>query len=153
MILGPEGMLLLLDIVQRLVAMQEIERAMYFLQALQPKCLSEYNLKIAQIFVAYSEESRAISFLQTVLEENPSAEPHFQLAEIYSHLGRPTEAEQHYKQALELDPDNPRYYVRLINLYTAWRQNLLKEALAKYPENYVFQKLAEEVSVSYEPTN
>lgn len=153
MTLGPEGMLLLLDIVQRLVAMQEIERAMYFLQALQPKCLSEYNLKIAQIFVAYSEESRAISFLQTVLEENPSAEPHFQLAEIYSHLGRPTEAEQHYKQALELDPDNPRYYVRLINLYTAWRQNLLKEALAKYPENHVFQKLAEEVSASYEPTD
>ena len=153
MILGPEGMLLLLDIVQRLVALQEIERAMYFLQALQPKCLSEYNLQIAQIFVAYSEESRAIPFLQTVIGEDPSAEPHFQLAEIYAHLGRPTEAEQHYKQALQIDPDTPRYYVRLINLYTAWRQNILKEALAKYPENHVFQKLSEEVSASYEPTN
>jgi len=153
MILGPEGMLLLLDIVQRLVALQEIERAMYFLQALQSKCLDEYNLQIAQIFVAYSEESRAIPFLQTVIENNPSAEPHFQLAEIYAHLGRPTEAEQHYKQALQIDPDTPRYYVRLINLYTAWRQNILKEALAKYPENHVFQKLSEEVSASYEPTN
>lgn len=153
MILGPEGMLLLLDIVQRLVALQEINRAMYFLHALQPECLTEYNQKIAQIFVDYSEESRAIPFLQTVIEKNQSAETHFQLAEIYSHLGRLTEAEQHYKHALQIGPDTPRYYVRLINLYTAWRQNILKEALAKYPENSVFQKLAEEVSSSHERTD
>ena len=152
-ILGPEGMLLLLDIVQRLVAMQEINRAMYFLHALQPECLSEYNLKIAQIFVDYSEESRAIPFLQAVINTNQSAENHFQLAEIYSHLGRLTEAEQHYKHALEIDPDTPRYYIRLINLYTAWRQNILKEALVKYPENNVFQKLAKEVSSSHERTD
>ena len=153
MILGPEGMLLLIDIVQRLVAMQEINRAMYFLHALQPECLIEYNLKIAQIFVDYSEESRAIPFLQTVIAEKQSAETHFQLAEIYSHLGRLTEAEQHYKHALQIDPDTPRYYVCLINLYTTWRQNILKEALAKYPENNVFQKLAEEVSSSHERTD
>lgn len=153
MILGPEGMLLLLDIVQRLVAMQEINRAMYFLHALRPECLIEYNLKIAQIFVDYSEEIRAIRFLQTVLEKNQSAETYFQLAEIYSHLGQLTEAEQHYKHALQLDPDTPRYYVRLINLYTAWRQNILKEALAKYPENIVFQKLAEEGSSNHERTD
>ncbi|MDR3587833.1 MAG: glycosyltransferase [Desulfosporosinus sp.] len=156
MLLGTEGMLLLLDIVQRLVAMQEIKRAMYFLRALQPECLTEYNLKIAQIFVNYSEEDRALPFLQTVIEKSQShqsAEAHFQLAEIYSHLGRLTEAEQHYKHALQLDPDTPRFYVRLINLYTTWRQNILQEALAKYPENYVFQKLAEEVSSSHERTD
>lgn len=82
-----------------------------------------------------------------------SAETYFQLAEIYSHLGRLTEAEQHYKHALQVDPDTPRYYVRLINLYTAWRQNILKEALAKYPENIVFKKLAEEVSSNHERTD
>ncbi|HWQ41400.1 MAG TPA: glycosyltransferase [Desulfosporosinus sp.] len=153
MILGQEGMLLLLDIVQRLVAMQEIDRAMYFLHALQPECLMEYNLKIAQIFVDYGEESRAIPFLKTVIQKNQSAEAHFQLAEIYAHLGRPTEAEQHYKHALQIDPETPRYYIRLINLYTAWRQSILKDALAKYPENSVFQKLAEEVSSSHERTD
>ena len=97
--LGPEGMLLLLDIVQRLVALQEIRRAMYFLHALQPECLAEYNLKIAQILVDYGEESRAIPYLQKDIEENQSAETHFQLAEIYSHLGQLTDAEQHYKHA------------------------------------------------------
>ncbi|MFZ3101130.1 MAG: glycosyltransferase [Desulfitobacteriaceae bacterium] len=153
MILGPEGMLLLLDIVQRLVSLQEIERALYFLHALQPECLIEYNLKIAQIFVDYSEESRALPFLQTVIEKNQSAEAHFQLAEIYSHLERLTEAEQHYKHALQIDPDTPRYYVRLINLYNTWRQNILQEALAKYPENNVFQKLAEEVASRHERTD
>ncbi|MHB8076895.1 glycosyltransferase [Desulfosporosinus fructosivorans] len=153
MVLGPEGMLLLLDIVQRLVAMQEIKRAMYFLHALQPECLMEYNLKIAQIFEDYSEESRAIPFLQTVIEKNQSAEAHFQLAEIYTHLGRLTEAEQHYKHALQIDPDTPRYYIRLIDLYTVWRQDILQEALAKYPENNVFQKLAKEEASSHEQTD
>ena len=153
MVLGSEGMFLLLDIVQRLVALQEIERAMYFLHSLQPKCLIEHNLKIAQILVNYSEENRAIPFLQTVIENDPLAEAHFQLAEILSHLGRFNEAELHYKYALHLDPDTPRSYVRLINLYTAWRQSLLKEALAKYPENDVFKKLAEEGASNHERTD
>ncbi|OLN32332.1 TPR domain-containing glycosyltransferase [Desulfosporosinus metallidurans] len=153
MVLGSEGIFLLLDIIQRLVALQEIERAMYFLHALQPKCLIKYNLKIAQIFVNYSEENRAIPFLQTVIENDPLAEAHFQLAEIHSHLGRFSEAEQHYKHALHLDPDTPRSYVRLINLYTAWRQSILKEALAKYPENDVFKKLAEEGASNHERTD
>ncbi|HBV85547.1 MAG TPA: glycosyl transferase family 2 [Desulfosporosinus sp.] len=153
LILGPEGMLLLLDIFQRLVAMQEIERAMFFLKALHRKSLADYSLKIAQIFVDYGEESRAIPFVQTVLEADPSAEAHFRLAEIFSHLGRLSEAEQHYKHALELDPDTPSYYVRLIELYTAWRQTILKEALEKHPENDVFRKLLEEVSSNHEATD
>lgn len=150
MLLGQEGMSLLLDIVQRLVAMQEIDRAMYFLHALQPECLNEYNLKIAQIFAAYSEEIRSIPFLLTAIEKDHSAETHFQLAGIYANLERFTEAEQHYKLALQIDPDTPRYYVRLINLYTTWRQDILNDALEKYPDNHVFQKLAEEVSSSHE---
>jgi len=152
-ILGPEGMLLLLDIVQRLVALQEINRAMYFLHALHPKCLNDYYSKIAQIFVDYGEETRAIPFLQTAIEKAPSALAHFQLAEIFSHLGRLSEAAQHYKHALQLDSDTPRYYVRLIELYTAWRQAILNEALQKYPDNVIFKKLSEEVSSSYEPAD
>ncbi|GAB6152843.1 hypothetical protein JCM17380_15930 [Desulfosporosinus burensis] len=152
-ILGPEGMLLLLDIVQRLIAMREFNRAMYFLHSLHPNCLIEYYLKIAQLLIAYSEESRGIPFLQTLIRTNPSAEAHFQLAEIYSQLGQLTEAENHYKHAVDIDPETPRYYIRLINLYTAWRQNILNEALAKYPENYVFKKLSEEVSSSHERAN
>jgi Putative Zn-dependent protease, contains TPR repeats len=153
MFLGTDGMLLLLDIVQRLVAMREIKRAMYFLNALHPNCLIEYNQKIAQIFVNYSEENRAIPFLQTFIEKSPSADAHFALAEIYSHLGQYSEAESHYKRALHLDPDIPRSYLRLITLYTAWRQNILDEALKKYPENDVFKKLAEGVLSSHERTD
>lgn len=152
-ILEQDGMLLLLDIVQRLVAMQEINRAMYFLHALHPKCTTEYYSKIAQIFVDYGEETRAIPFLQTAIEKDASAEAHFQLAEIYSHLGRLSEAEQHYKYALQLDPDTPRYYLRLIELYTVWRQAILNEALQKYPNNDIFKKLSEEVLSSYEPAD
>ena len=153
LVLGPEGMLLLLDIVQRLVALQEIKRAMYFLQVLHPNALTEYCMKVAGIFINYSEESRAIPFLQTAIEANPSVEAHFQLAEIYYHLGRHSEAEQHYKHALRLDPDTPRCYVRLIELYTAWRQTILNEALEKYPDNKIFKELLEEVASSHEATD
>jgi len=151
--LGPEGMLLLLDIVQRLVALQEIKRAMYFLQVLHPNVLKEYCLKIAKIFMDYNEENRAIPFLQIVIEANPLADAHFQLAELYFHLGRHSVAEQHYKHALQLDPDTPRCYVRLIELYTTWRQTILDEALEKYPNNNVFKKLLEEVTSSHEATD
>ena len=151
--LGSDGMLLLLDIIQRLVAMQEIERALYFLEALHPECLIEYTMQLAQIFMNYGEENRAIPFLQTVIEKNSSAEAHFQLAEIHSQLGQFTEAEQHYNHALHLDPDAPRSYIRLINLYTDWRESILKEALARYPENDVFKKLAEEGASTHERTD
>lgn len=150
LILGPEGMLLLLDIIQRLIAMQEFNRAMYFLHSLHPNCLVEYYLKIARLLIAYGEDNRAIPFLQTLIRTNPSAEAHFQLAEIYSQTGQLDEAESHYKQAVDIDPNTPSYYIRLINLYTIWRQNILKEALTKFPENYVFKKLSEEVSSTHE---
>lgn len=151
--LGPEGMLLLLDIVQRLIAMQEFKRAMYFLHSVHPHCLIEYHLKIAKLFIAYGEESRAIPFLQALIRSNPSAEAHYQLAEIYSKVKQLYEAENHYKQAIDLDSETPRYYIRLINLYSAWRQTILNEALAKFPENEGFKKLSEEVSSNHERTD
>ncbi len=150
LILGPEGMLLLLDIVQRLIAMREFKRAMYFLHSLHPHCMNEYYLKIAQLWINYGEESRAIPFLQSFLRTTPSAEAHFQLAEIHFQLEQLAEAEKHYKAAVDLDQKTPRYYIRLINLYSVWRRNILKEALEKYPESDVFKKLSEEVSSNHE---
>ncbi|AET66039.1 glycosyl transferase [Desulfosporosinus orientis DSM 765] len=152
-VLGAEGMQLLLDIVQRLVAMKEIKRALFFLHALNLNSLTDYYLNIAQIFMNYNEEIQAIPFLQTAIEMAPSAAAHFQLAEICSQLNRHFEAEQHYRHALQFDPDSPRHYIRLINLYTEWRQVILNEALAKFPQNDLFKILAKEVSSSNEPAD
>lgn len=153
MILGPDGMLLLLDLVQRLVNMQEIPRGMYFLQALNQECLGVYLLKVAQIFVNYGEGKRAIPFLKTAIEQEPTSEAYFQLAEIYYHLGELSQAEHHYQNALQLDPSEPRSYLRLTNLYTVRRQNILQEALRKFPKNDAFTRLAKGGSSSYEPTD
>ncbi|AFM39661.1 glycosyl transferase [Desulfosporosinus acidiphilus SJ4] len=141
--LNSDGVLLLLDIVQRLVNLQEIERALFFLQTITSECLCEYALQIAQIFMNYGQEIQALPFLNTALEQKPTSEIHFQRAEIYSHLGKLFEAEQDYQVALKLDPNSPRPYLRLIDLYTASRQNILQEALAKFPANQTFVKLAE----------
>ncbi|KGK90941.1 glycosyl transferase family 2 [Desulfosporosinus sp. HMP52] len=149
-LLGSDGLLLLLDIVQRLVAMGEIDRAFYFLNSLHPECLIENSDKIAKIFLNYGEDIKAIPFFITAIERDSLPDAHFQLAEIYAHLGKVSEAEQHYKQALQQNPEDPRCYVRLIGLYSAWRQAILKEALERFPENELLKKLVEEVPSSYE---
>nr|MDA8227395.1 tetratricopeptide repeat protein [Desulfitobacterium hafniense] len=77
-----------------------------------------------------------------------NSEAHFLLAEIYSKKGNLSEAEEQYKFALELNPEIPKYYIRLINLYKDWRQKLATEAVQKYPESEVLRRLAKEVPIN-----
>jgi glycosyltransferase involved in cell wall biosynthesis len=151
--LSSDGMLLFLDIIQRLIYLQEVPRALYFLHALDQECLREYYLKIAQIFLHYGNDNYARTFLQKVIDQEPNSDAHFQLAEIYSHSGDVSLAEYHYQCALRLDPSAPRSYLRLINLYTSLRQNILQEAIDKFPENNIFVRLVEGGLLSHESTN
>ncbi|WP_088228092.1 TPR domain-containing glycosyltransferase [Desulfosporosinus sp. FKB] len=148
-----DGMLLLLDILQRLVALQEIEGALFFLRAIAPDCLGEYSLQIAQIFIIYGQDIQALPFLKKVCEEKPASETHFQLGEVYFRLNKLKDAERHYQFALQLDPNSPRPYLRLMELYTASWQNIHQEAMRKFPGNSVFTQLAKGGLASYELKN
>jgi tetratricopeptide (TPR) repeat protein len=83
--------------------------------------------------------------LQDVLTGNQDVdgEAHFLMAEILHEAGSYSEAERHYRYALEINPDEPRYYIRQIKLYDSWRGSILHEAMEKYPDVEVFKKLAE----------
>ena len=47
--------------------------------------------------------------LRALQEDKRSADAHYVLAIIYRRLGKRAEAEQHFDEALELEPDNPEF--------------------------------------------
>ncbi|MBZ4654723.1 MAG: hypothetical protein JG781_2080 [Peptococcaceae bacterium] len=146
--LGSDGMALLLDIVKRLLALKETEKAQHFLKCLNPSIRTLHSKSIAQLFYDYGYEEEAALYLKEYLTIRQDGEAHFLLAEIYHERGKFLEAEEHYRYAQEIDPDQPRYYLRLIQLYEKKRRMILEEALLKYPEVDVFEKLLEEAPVT-----
>lgn len=142
-ILGPDGMELLLDIIRRLLGMGEMERARHLLNMVHPGCISGQRLGIARLFYGYGHAEVAEALLRECISENGDDEAHFLLAEICQEKGKYLEAGQHYRYALQGNPDEPRYYIRLISLFDNWRRKILQEAVEKYPEAGIFRKLQE----------
>jgi len=146
--LGQDGVALLLDIVKRLLDMNEADRAIYLLNKVNPESMAEYRLTIARLFYDFGFKEKAELLLREYLTANQDGEAHFLLAEICRETGNYIEAAQHYQYALEINPDEPRYYLRQINLYDNWRKKILQEAIEKYPNLEVFIKLSEEAPVN-----
>lgn len=142
--LGQDGMNLLLDIIKRLLYMDEIDRALNLLSLIKSKDLAKYNGKIGQMFYEYGYKDEAETFLRKYLTSHQNEDIHFLLAEIYQENGNYIEAEQHYRHAIELNPDEPRYYIRKINLYEKMRKEILQEAIQKHPDSKVFKELLKE---------
>lgn len=141
--LGSDGLALLADIIQRLLALQEVERADFLLAQIQPASLASKNVELARLYYDYDQESRAKDLLAQHLSLFPDdAEAHFLLAEIYHDSGNYPESEQHYRYAVEVNPHEPRYYVRQIELYQDWQQRVLAQARQKYPDSQILYKLA-----------
>ena len=143
--LGEDGMSLLLDIVGRLLYMKEDDRAGQLIKSVNLQEVAGHGFKIAQVFYHSGCKEKAEHLLQDVLTGNQDVdgEAHFLMAEILHEAGSYSEAERHYRYALEINPDEPRYYIRQIKLYDSWRGSILQEAMEKYPDVEVFKKLAE----------
>lgn len=146
--LGQDGVALLLDIIKRLLDMDETDRAIHLLNRVDPESLEEHRLTVARLFYDYGFKEKAEILLREYVTENQDGEAHFLLAEICHETGNYIEAGQHYRFALEMNPDEPRYYVRQINLYDNWRKKVLQEAIEKYPDLEVLGKLSEEAPVN-----
>lgn len=142
--LGPDGMSLLLEFVTRLLAMNELDKATYLLNRVDPESLAGQHLKIGRLFYDYGYKKEAEAFLRESLDTKEDDHAYFFLAEIYHEAGNYVDAEQHYRLALELNPAEPKYYVRQINLYDNRYKKILREARQKYPGVEVFHQMAEE---------
>ncbi len=144
-VLGDEGITLLLDIVLRALDLGEKERAEALLGGVSRECLKKHAGDVGRLFFRYGFLETAEQYLRLCLEGNPEcAGTLFALAEIKERQNALGEAAGLYRQVLALAPGEPRAYVKLIRLYGQMRQDLLREAVEKYPDAPVFRRLLEE---------
>jgi len=145
LILGEEGFSLLLDIVTRALDMGEADRARSLLEGLTRDLLIQHSLTLGKLFLLYGSPDHAEEYLIMRLEFQPRcAEAHFTLAEIKERRGEKIEAARWYRQALTLDPREPRHHICLIRHYEKMRRELLGEALQRYPDTPILRELLEE---------
>lgn len=145
--LGEEGMALIKDITLRALDLDEYQLAEALLARIDRSTLREYALDLATIFSQYGYYDQGQVYVQSYLEQKPGcAKANFLMAEILQQRELLTEASLFYRQALAADPQEPRYYVKLIKLYQKMRHAVLAEACRKYPNIPVFQELLEEAA-------
>lgn len=127
MYLGEEGMALLLDLIKRLLNLGEPEKVNELLNRVNPDCLAERKWDVILLYHEAGCREKSVELLEEYLTVSRSGEAHFLLAEAYRELGNPAAADLHYRHAIELDPHQPRYYLKQIELYENWRERLGKE--------------------------
>lgn len=144
-IIGSEGMTLLLGILKRALELGEIKRSILLLSSVSPQSLDNYYLPLSEVFYQYGHDELAGRYLCQHIQNNGNSDSaYFLLAEIKQKQGAYFDAIAYYQQALQLDPKEPKYYVKLIQLYEKMRCELLKQAAQKYPESSVFDVLLAE---------
>lgn len=145
--LGTEGMSLIKDIIWRALDLQELQLAENLLTRVSKQSQREHALDLARIFSNYGYWDIAEHFIELCLaadEEN--ADAWFLLGEVFQQKFLPEDACLCYRRALTIAPRQPQYYVKLIRLYQAMRQDLLAEAARKYPGMPLFGELLGEAS-------
>ena len=141
-ILQTEGIALIKDIVLRSLDLKNVPLAESLLARLDKHCQQEHALDFARIFSHYQEFDISLTFTEIALEENAeSAGAWYQMAEILTKQNRPEEACLCYRRTLSIEPRQPQYYVKLIRLYQAMRQELLTQAALRYPNMPIFNEL------------
>lgn len=146
-----DGKVLLLEIIKRLAAMGETDKAVQLVRYVEPGCLEQEKVTIARLFYDYGYKDKAEAFLREYLTDKRDGEAYFLLAEICYEKGFYMEAEQHYRFALEINPAEPKYYFRQKDLYDIWRKKFLQEVADKYPESEVYKKIGTGTTPLYKP--
>ncbi len=145
-VLGEEGLKLLLDLLQRVLALGETARAQGVLDLLHSDVLKRQGLAIGRLFRTWGHSELARQYLEFRLAKYPQcADTAFALAEIKEEAGEYLAAADLYRETLALEPKEPRGYVRLIGVYDKLRREILRQAAERYPESEVLQTLFREV--------
>jgi len=143
--IGSEGRRLLLEILQRTLDLGDIERCRLVLSGIRLDSMVEHYLPLGELFYQYGHFSLAEDYLNQHIQQNSEdAVAYFLLAEIKESQESYFDAIDYYQKALHLAPKEPKYYIKLIKLYEKLRSELLKQAVAKYPEFPIVGTLLEE---------
>ena len=146
-ILGEAGMSLIKDIVMRALDLQDLQLAEALLTRVDKQTQKEHALALSRVFARYECWDTALYYAEVYAEGHADrADAWFQTAEILFHTHQYERACLCYRRALTLDPRQPQYYVKLITLYQTMRQELLAEAVRKYPGIAIFSQILEEAA-------
>lgn len=144
-VLGSEGMTPILETVKRALDLGECERCTLLLSGISPQSLRDYYLPLGEVFYQYRHLEIAEQYLCQHIQENKVDDrAYFLLAEIKQNQGVYVSAIDYYQQAMQLAPQEPKYYIKLIKLYDKARSQLIKQATEKYPEFSILATLVEE---------
>lgn len=84
----------------------------------QAKGLKSAYHNMAIVYVQFQEFHKSIDILKGYLDYDPfDASTHLLLGDVYKESNMDREAEFHYKQAMNLDPENDEVYIALATLY------------------------------------
>ena len=146
--IGSEGMMLILDIVNCALSIGELNLCTSLLAGVSSQALLDYDLPLGELFYQNGQVELAEQNLRQHLQKNSDSDrAYFLLAEIKENQKIYPEAIDYYQKALQSDPKEPKYYIKLINLYEKIRAELLKQATEKYPEYAIFGTLVEQAAV------
>lgn len=143
--IGSEGMTLVLEIIERALAVGKVQECTTLLARISHQSIVDEYLSLAEIFYEYGELSLGEGYLGHHLKKNGESAPiYFLLGEIKEQQELYFDAISYYQKALQLEPKEPKHYIKLIQLYEKLRRLVLERALTKYPEFPVLAPLLEE---------
>lgn len=135
LMLEKEGIFLLFDIIERTIALGEWERAITLLDGVRPESFNDINLVIGELCFSYGNIKLAEQYLNTHIDRNCQSETaYFILAQVKEQQGLYLDAHCCYRKSSSLNPKNPKYDIKLIQLYKKMRQAVIDETTEKYPE-------------------
>jgi tetratricopeptide (TPR) repeat protein len=135
MILGKEGIVLLLDIIERTIALGEWERAITLLDGVRPESFNDMNLVMGELCFSYGNIKLAEQYLNTHIDRNCQSETaYFILAQIKEQQGLYLDAHCCYRKSININPKNPKSYIKLIQLYKKMRQDIIEQTIEQYSE-------------------
>lgn len=144
-LIGGEGMTLLMEIIKRALDLGETGLCSLMLAGINSISILEYYLPLGELFYQYGYLDMAEQYLHQYMQNNSEcALAYFLVAEIKQGQELYFDAVDYYQKALQCDPKEPKYYVKLIKLYEKVRYELLKQAAEKYPDFVIFATLLEE---------
>jgi glycosyltransferase involved in cell wall biosynthesis len=145
-LLGSEGMALVLDILKRAFDQEKFQLGSSLLSGICSQSLCDYYLTLGELFYQYGQVGLAEQYLHQHLQKNSSSTvAYFLLAEIKQGQGGYLEAIDYYRKALQSDPKEPKYYIKLMKLYEKISLEVLKQAAERYPDFTIFGTLLKKV--------
>lgn len=139
--LGDEGWVLLLDLCQRLIALQEIDKVRDLCAKTDLRSADEQTILALTKALLNQGHSETARELLGSISEIKDPEAAYLLGEISLEQKDYPEAEKHYLKAIHMDEDEPKYYLKLGKLYQAWRLEVLNQALEQYPDEKILKSL------------